>query len=240
MSARNLSALPRFALRAFPDGVPRRSSRVLRWAVVALLHGLALWALTHAHAVREALAPAPALTVSLVASPAPEAPQASLPVPARASPPAAPTVPVPVVDPVELAAPRAVAVALAPGPSVDATAVSAPAVPASAADGPAPTTVAALERQVQISQVAYLNPPVLAYPLAARRLREQGLVQVRVRIDEQGLPERFAIERSSGHRLLDDAALQTVRATRFKPYRENGVAMPFWVVMPLLFELDHS
>jgi protein TonB len=88
--------------------------------------------------------------------------------------------------------------------------------------------------------VAYLRPPALVYPLAARRQREQGLVQVKVRVDEQGQPDRFVIERSSGHRLLDEAALQTVRATRFRPYRENGVALPFWVVMPLLFELDNA
>ena len=28
------------------------------------------------------------------------------------------------------------------------------------------------------------------------------------------------------------------RATRFRPYTENGVAMPFRVVMPLIFELE--
>lgn len=95
-----------------------------------------------------------------------------------------------------------------------------------------------VERQIAISQVEYLSPPLLNYPLSARRLREQGQVQVRVRVDEQGRPERFVVLRSSGSERLDEAALATVRATRFKPYREDGVARPFWVVMPLVFELD--
>ena len=74
-------------------------------------------------------------------------------------------------------------------------------------------------------------------PITARRLREQGLVQVRVRVDEQGRPERALILRSAGSQSLDDAALTAVRVARFKPYTENGVAQPFWVDLPIEFQL---
>jgi protein TonB len=47
----------------------------------------------------------------------------------------------------------------------------------------------------------------------------------------------MVITRSTGFQRLDDAALATVRATRFKPRTENGVAVPFTVNMPLIFEL---
>jgi periplasmic protein TonB len=30
-----------------------------------------------------------------------------------------------------------------------------------------------------------------------------------------------------------------VRTTRFHPYTQDGRAMPFWVVMPLIFELEN-
>jgi periplasmic protein TonB len=235
MSALQLPAHPPFDVHA-----PRRS-RLPGLAVVAALHVLAVWGLMHMPSVRQALAQAPVLTVSLLSAAKDAAPAPALPAPPRVAAPTPPVAPVPVIERVETPMP------LAPAAAPAVTAVLAPPAPAGAASAavsapPAPAVAAAppVERQVQISQVAYLTPPVLSYPLAARRQREQGLVQVRVRVDEQGRPARFAIERSSGHPALDDAALQTVRATRFQPYRENGVAMPFWVVMPLLFELDNS
>ncbi len=57
-------------------------------------------------------------------------------------------------------------------------------------------------------------------------------------VDPRGTPQQMVVLRSSGFVRLDDSALATVRATRFKPYTENGVALPFWVVMPLIFELN--
>jgi len=79
---------------------------------------------------------------------------------------------------------------------------------------------------------------VLVYPVASRRLREAGQVQVKVLVDAQGLPRQLLLLRSSGFPRLDESALATVRATRFKPYTEDGVAQPFWVVMPLIFEME--
>jgi protein TonB len=61
-------------------------------------------------------------------------------------------------------------------------------------------------------------------------------VHVRVLVDVRGLPQELHVVRSSGYARLDEAALATVRGTRFKPYTENGVALAFWVVMPLVFE----
>lgn len=97
---------------------------------------------------------------------------------------------------------------------------------------PAPKTIA-------ITQVEYLTPPQLAYPPAARRMHEEGAVNVRILVDARGGPQQMSVIRSSGYARLDEAALAAVRATRFKPYTENGVPMPFWVVMPLVFELEN-
>jgi periplasmic protein TonB len=102
---------------------------------------------------------------------------------------------------------------------------------------PAPPVPAAPPKTISITEVEYLTPPQLTYPTASQRLRESGTVLVRVTVDARGLPAQTAITRSSGFQRLDDAALATVRATRFKPRTENGVAVPFTVNMPLIFDL---
>jgi protein TonB len=102
---------------------------------------------------------------------------------------------------------------------------------------PAPPVPPAPPKTISITEVEYLTPPQLNYPTASQRLRESGTVLVRVTVDARGLPAQMVITRSTGFQRLDDAALATVRATRFKPRTENGVAVPFTVNMPLIFEL---
>ncbi len=109
--------------------------------------------------------------------------------------------------------------------------------PAPPAPAPAPNP-APIPKTIAVTSVEYLTPPQLSYPTASQRLREEGTVQVRVLVDARGTPQQMALARSSGFAQLDAAALATVRATRFKPYTENGVALAFWVVMPLIFELE--
>ncbi len=109
--------------------------------------------------------------------------------------------------------------------------VAVPAPPPAPSAPPAPRTIS-------ITAVEYLSPPVLSYPSGSRRLQEQGQVNVRVLVDARGQPQQMSVIRSSGYARLDEAALATVRLTRFKPYTENGTPLPFWVVMPLLFELE--
>ncbi|RPH46950.1 MAG: energy transducer TonB [Burkholderiales bacterium] len=84
-----------------------------------------------------------------------------------------------------------------------------------------------------------MQPPHLDYPIAARRAREEGRVHVRVLVDASGLPAQTLVVQSSGHPRLDASALAAAQSTRFRPHTENGVALPFWVVMPLIFELEN-
>lgn len=127
------------------------------------------------------------------------------------------------------AEPQPVAAAIAmPPPAVELSADRTPVAP------PPPPPV----RSVAITTVEYLVPPVPEYPPPSRRLNEQGQVLVRVLVDAQGLPQQLSLLRSSNHPRLDDAALAAVRRARFKPYTENGAALPFWVVVPLLFEIE--
>lgn len=225
-----------------PQG-PRATRRPLLLATVVAAHALLFWALAHALRLPIAAPLLATLTVQLLSaeSPAP-APRPLVPPPPLRPPEPAPLTPPPVVvltetpTPVRLADPAPVPTpAPTPPPPAAVVVATVPPPPVPASAPPAPP---APERQVSIQQVEYLAPPVLNYPLTARRLRQQGQVLVRVRVDERGRPEQALLQQSSGSRALDEAALAAVAATRFKPYREGGVPRPFWVVMPLEFSLD--
>jgi protein TonB len=110
-----------------------------------------------------------------------------------------------------------------------------PAAPSSAPAPPAPAL-----RTIPPTAVAYLEPPAPVYPLASRRLREQGEVLLKVEIGADGHARQVLVTRSSGSPRLDNAALVAVRAARFKPYTENGQALVVWTTVPIQFELENK
>jgi periplasmic protein TonB len=83
----------------------------------------------------------------------------------------------------------------------------------------------------------YLNNPVPNYPPLAKRMREQGMVLVRVLVSSEGLPDQVELKRSSGSVRLDEAALNVVKKWRFVPARRGNEAVPAWVVVPVSFSL---
>jgi periplasmic protein TonB len=91
-----------------------------------------------------------------------------------------------------------------------------------------------------VSRVEYVRRPVQCYPSAALRARLEGSAHLRVLVDEEGRPQRVELSRSSGHAMLDAAAIQCVRAARFKPYVHNGVARAALVVVPIDFTLQRK
>ena len=93
---------------------------------------------------------------------------------------------------------------------------------------------------IPASAVAYLEPIRLAYPRASKRMGETGRVLIRVFIDLTGSATAVQVERSSGHRRLDDAALAAVREARFKPYTENGRPLASLAFIPLDFQLENA
>jgi periplasmic protein TonB len=131
--------------------------------------------------------------------------------------------------PVEQAPPAAMVV---PPPEP----VAPPAEPVAPPAPPAPPPVV---RSIPATAVSYLEPPAPVYPLASKRLNEQGEVLIRVEIGADGRARQVLVSRSSGHQRLDNAALAAVRAARFKPYTENGVPLVVWSTVPIQFELEH-
>jgi len=97
--------------------------------------------------------------------------------------------------------------------------------------------VAARAGPPEIQNVQYARPIMLEYPPVSRRLNESGVVIVRVLIDPDGKPVEVIVQKSSGHSRLDAAAVAAVRSALFRPYRENGVALPAQALVPIRFEL---
>lgn len=217
------------------DGLPPTARRLAVLGVIAA-HLAGGWALMQVESVRQAVGEVAPIMVELMAPPAPPAP---LPPPPPPAPPVQtrpkPKAPAPAV----ITAPAAPAPAPfeAPPPPVE------PPAPVTVIDPPppappAPPAAPAEPRTIAVSSVAYLTPPVLVYPSVSKRFGESGRVLVRVLVDVDGKPRQMQLQQSSGFQRLDDSAMATVRATRFKPYTENGVPQPFWVVMPLIFEME--
>lgn len=178
-------------------------------------------------------APAPAevdVDVDLLARPEPlDRPPAvappSTPAPSRARPPARR----PHVQPQVLAA--------SPAPASEAVPAGAGALapsrgPAIAAARDAPTAAAV---NVSPAEPQYRSNPAPEYPIASHRRHEEGTVLLKVAVGADGLPTAVSLERSCGHHLLDDAALETVRRWTFAPARAAGVAIASVVVIPVRF-----
>lgn len=85
----------------------------------------------------------------------------------------------------------------------------------------------------------YRNRKGLVYPQQSLVKREQGTVLLRVLVSVDGAPEQVEIQRSSGSRHLDRAAVDAVKRWRFRPGSRNGVAFADWVVVPIDFRLGH-
>lgn len=83
----------------------------------------------------------------------------------------------------------------------------------------------------------YLENPAPPYPHLSRRLGEEGRVLVRVLVDREGQPRTVALDASSGHSRLDNAAVQTVRRWRFIPAKHGEQPVSEWVVVPVMFSL---
>lgn len=89
------------------------------------------------------------------------------------------------------------------------------------------------------SRLEYAHvPPPPRYPAPAVRANLQGTVLLRIHVDADGVPTHAAVERSSGHRILDRAAVEyAMRRLRFKPAQREGRAVAAIAQVPVAFTL---
>ncbi len=217
-----------------------RMRRVLLIALVVFVHAALLfqWSSTpvshktsHPMAVSVALletAPAPTpTTVPPVKTPSPPQPTA------QSTPQPPPTQ-------------QATAQASQMSPSVVATATPPASIAASPPTATTTTTATSalatptLPDREPDYQAAYLNNPKPSYPSVANRMGWHGTVVVNVEVLATGLAGQLSVQRSSGHAVLDDAALQAIRQWRFTPARHNGQLVTQHFLVPIPFILKES
>ncbi len=80
------------------------------------------------------------------------------------------------------------------------------------------------------------NPPP-QFPEMARRRGYEGEVLLAVLVSVNGTVASVKVKESSGHSILDRAAVQAVAAWEFEPARRMGSPVPLWVDIPVRFVL---
>lgn len=107
--------------------------------------------------------------------------------------------------------------------------------PAPVVAPPAPAQPVMLSGELSVSCPERYPPN---YPARSRRLNEQGRVLLRVELDEEGRISGAAVKTSSGFPLLDEAAVNAVKAWRCKPAIQSGVAARAVALQPFVFILE--
>ena len=210
---------------------------------VLMFHALAIWALQSGLLMRVVEMVVPVEVLAQIIEPPKPAPPPPAPVVPKEPPPpplkqavVKPTPPVPQTQ----APPQILAVETpTPAPNAPATVQVAPAapvlppsVPLAAVASPAsvPVPVAAPVVKVQPSTDADdLYNPNQRYPRMSFSMGEQGTVIVRILIGAKGLPLKAELQKTSGFERLDQAALEYVMQSRYKPGTLNGVPNEMWM-----------
>ncbi len=81
----------------------------------------------------------------------------------------------------------------------------------------------------------YVRCPAPLFPDEARKAGLAGTVLLLAEIDENGRPLAVAVRRSSGHEVLDQAALRAVRNWQFVPARSHGKNIGTRLEIPIRF-----
>lgn len=84
----------------------------------------------------------------------------------------------------------------------------------------------------------YLRNPAPSYPLEALQKGWQGVVVLKVFVDKSGHPVNVEKEQSSGHEILDESALKTVKSWRFHPAQLGALPIKSSVRIPIRFFLE--
>jgi protein TonB len=107
---------------------------------------------------------------------------------------------------------------------------------------PAPQITLPSQPELLSDELAVMctNRIVPHYPLASKRLNEQGKTILRVELNEEGKVSNALIKKSSGFARLDDAALAAVKTWRCKPPVQNGVAVKAAALQTFNFSLLES
>ncbi len=199
-------------MSAMPANTASRFGKGGAFALVVLLHVVALYALSFMTPELSSVTPEPLQVISVAV------PQAEND---------APPLPAPVLRLPELPT--------ISEPEINVAAVETTSITVAVRSEPTATTDIATGTPKVVSTVEYIREPSAKYPPAAKALKQRGTVMLRALVDATGHAREVNVQRSSGYRLLDDAARAAVLNALFKPYVENGQSHPMYVVIPIEF-----
>jgi len=103
----------------------------------------------------------------------------------------------------------------------------------------APTPAPAPAPVVQAREGAnYMKNPRPAYPRKAKREGWEGTTLLRVAVQASGKPGAVKLQKSSGHDVLDEAAIEAVGRWTFAPATQGGAPISGSVTVPIVFRLQ--
>ena len=70
-----------------------------------------------------------------------------------------------------------------------------------------------------------MHSPKPHYPLTSRQFREQGLVIVKLCVNDQGIVDQVGVTKSSGYQGLDQSALKALALWRFSPKKSSAFSV---------------
>ena len=216
-------------------------------AMVLALHMVVAWVLIgNGQKARLPELDVSPVNVSLLAGPPPKGSPAALATqtpsvpPSAAMAPQAPPEPKP-APPVEPTPPASVATASTPAPArALATTPLAPmagqaASAATASAGKESGTSGTPTSQASLVAGSCAKPE---YPVASRRLEEEGTVTLRFRVEANGQVSQSEGQSSSGFKRLDEAARSALSRCRFSPALAQGQATASWATIRYTWRLE--
>ncbi|MCD4716168.1 MAG: energy transducer TonB, partial [Desulfobacterales bacterium] len=84
----------------------------------------------------------------------------------------------------------------------------------------------------------YRINPAPKYPKIARRRGYKGTVVLEVLVDRNGRVDDLRVSTSSGYKILDKAALASVKDWAFEPGMRGDQKVEMWVRVPVRFQLN--
>jgi protein TonB len=187
----------------------------------------------------EPIKPVPKVQITL-SRPQPK-PVAPPPPPvAKPKPPVAkPKPPVKKVVPLKPQKPRPAPKVAEPTPAPQPAPVITNAPPAPVQAPPAPPAPVVPEKITAPTAGAdYLHNPAPEYPEIAMERGWEGKVLMKVHVLPNGKPDSINVVKSSGQKVLDDAAVKTVRQWSFVPAKRGDTPIAGWVTVPINFNLS--
>lgn len=89
-----------------------------------------------------------------------------------------------------------------------------------------------------VTSVGVLRSVHPMYPRIAKKSGWEGTVLVRVTVEANGRASKIVVSRSSGHKVLDAAAMRAIRKWVFRPARDGNIPIRSVAVIPLKFSLS--